>query len=67
MAHLRTVNNSTHGSILTSLHKYVPIVENPSCLQTTLASRVLQESSHTVPHVLLLQSFTRPSYRFVPP
>ena len=45
----------------------IPIVENPSCLQTTLASDVLQESSHTVPHVLLLQSSTRPSYRFVPP
>ena len=45
----------------------IPIGENPSCLHTTLASEVLQESSHAVPHVLLLQISTRPSYLCVPP
>lgn len=45
----------------------VPIDENPSCLHTTLASDVLQESSHTVLHVLLLQISTRPSYLCIPP
>ena len=46
---------------------WAPIAENPSCVHTTLASEVLQESSHTVPHALLLQISTRPSYWFVPP
>ena len=40
---------------------WVPIAENPSCVHATLASEVLQESSHTVPHALLLQISTRPS------
>ena len=45
----------------------IPIGEYPSCLHTTLASEVLQESSHAVPHVLLLQISTLPSYLCVPP
>ena len=45
----------------------VPVGENPSCLQATLASGVPQASSHTVPHVLLLQISTLPSPRFLPP
>ena len=43
------------------------IVENPSCLHTTLASGVPQKSSHTVPHVLALQISTRPSFGPLPP
>ena len=39
---------------------HVPIGENPSCLHATRASKVLHESSHTVPHALLLQISTRP-------
>ena len=48
-------------------NRYLPVGENPSCLQATLASGVPQASSHTVPHVLLLQISTLPSPRFLPP
>ena len=47
------------GSILT--HITIPAAENPSCLQTTLASRLVHPSSHTVPHTLSMQISTRPS------
>ena len=47
--------------------QYIPVEENPSCLQATCASVVPHESSHTVPHWLLLQTSTRPSRAFVPP
>ena len=39
----------------------IPKLLNPSCLQATMASWASQESSHTVPHVPLLQISTRPS------
>ena len=39
----------------------------PRCLQTTRASVVLQESSHTVPHTLLILTSTRPSRGLLPP
>ena len=38
-----------------------PVLGNPSCLQTTSASLKSQESSHTVPQVLLKHTSTRPS------
>ena len=47
--------------LCTYAHMTVPVGENPSCLHTTLASAVPQKSSHTVPHVLLMQTSTRPS------
>ena len=40
---------------------------NPSCLQTTRASLLSQESSHTVPQVLLKHTSTRPSSSVPPP
>ena len=43
-----------------------PVEENPSCLQTTMTSLLVQESSHTVPHVPLKQTSTRPSSSLVP-
>ena len=46
---------------------YWPAVPYPSCLQTTLASAVDQESSHTVPHTLFRQISTLPSSWFWPP
>ena len=50
------------------MYDTVPDVsENPNCLQTTLASTAVKESSHTVPHVLLLHSSTRPSRLLGPP
>ena len=45
----------------------LPVETNPSCLHTTTASLVFQESSQTVPHTLLLQISTRPSVMAVPP
>ena len=42
-------------------------LENPSCLQTTLASRASQRSSHTVPQALPLHTSTRPALELVPP
>ncbi len=39
----------------------IPAVENPSCRQTTLASIKPHPLSHTVPHIFLLQTSTRPS------
>ena len=42
-------------------------LENPSCLQTTLASRASQTSSHTVPQALPLHTSTRPALELVPP
>lgn len=49
-------------NMLTSLRvDFSPVVENPSCLHTTVASGVPQASSQTVPHWLLLQTSTRPS------
>ena len=41
--------------------KFSQAVGNSSCLQTTRASLTSQESSHTVPQVLLKQTSTRPS------
>ena len=55
------------------LHLYLPwlptcspIVENPSCLQTTAASCSSHSWSQTIPHVLLKHISTLPSYSFVP-
>ena len=45
----------------------LPEDEYPSCLQTTRASVELQKSSHTVPHLPLTQTSTRPSSTDVPP
>lgn len=45
----------------------IPVETNPSCLHTTTASMLPQESSQTVPHTLLLQISTRPSVIAVPP
>ena len=45
----------------------LPDEENPNCLQTTLASVELQKSSHTVPHLPLTQTSTRPSREEEPP
>ena len=39
----------------------------PSCLQTTVASMLSQESSHTVPHWSLMHTSTLPSYWLEPP
>ena len=45
----------------------IPVLENPSCPQATLASLVSQKSSQTVPHMLLLHISTRPSDDVDPP
>ncbi len=45
----------------------LPVVANPSCVQTTLASAAPQKSSHTVPQALLLQISTRPWFEVLPP
>lgn len=45
----------------------LPATENPSCLQTTLASTLSHPSSHTVPHVSFRQISTRPSRSVLPP
>lgn len=45
----------------------LPVSEYPSCLQTTLASGVPQESSQTVPQLLFKQTSTRPSKLLLPP
>ena len=42
-------------------------LENPACLQATLASGWPQKSSQTVPHCWLLHTSTRPSLSAVPP
>ena len=42
-------------------------LEYPSCLQATLASTASQPLSHTVPHALLWQTSTCPSFGRVPP
>lgn len=44
----------------------IPVVEIPSCLQTTIASALLQKSSHTLPHWLLTHTSTLPSKSYVP-
>ena len=45
-----------------------PRMEYPSCRHTTVASILLHESSHTVPHTLLLiQISTLPSFGMLPP
>ena len=43
------------------------LVGYPNCLQTTCASAVSHESSHTVPQLLLKHTSTLPSYMFDPP
>ena len=42
------------------------LVPRPSCLHTTLASVLSQESSQTVPHTPLWHSSTLPSLEFAP-
>ena len=58
-----TKSGVNNAGLITSLYfnQPIPVDTNPSCLHATLASEVLQESSHTVPHALLLQISTRPS------
>ena len=46
--------------------KFSQALGNSSCLQTTRASLSSQESSHTVPQVLLKQTSTRPSVGMSP-
>ena len=55
-----------HVCGLVSEHVYMPVDENPNCLQATFASFVPQKLSQTVPHVSLTQISTRPSSTFVP-
>jgi len=43
------------------------VPEYPSCLQATRASKELQKSSHTVPHMLKRHISTRPRSGLVPP
>ena len=43
------------------------MVEYSSCLHTTVASRVPQRSSHTVPQFRFQHNSTRPSVGAVPP
>ena len=45
----------------------LPVVEYPSCRQTTVASVLPQPSSHTVPHTLFIQISTLPSLGTPPP
>lgn len=45
----------------------LPVLKNPSCRQTTLASLVDHDSSQTVPHVSFQQTSTLPSYMSDPP
>ena len=49
------------------LNNSLPAVGKSSCLQTTSASLISHESSHTVPHTPLEHSSTRPSIGVVPP
>jgi len=51
---------SSHGG-------YIPWGEYPFCLQTTAASVSSQDSSHTVPHVLLMHTSTLPIVGFLSP
>ena len=53
--------------IVTLIRSHLPEEENPACLQTTCASIELQWSSHTVPHMPLTQTSTRPSRDDEPP
>ena len=43
------------------------VLEYPSCLQVTLASKVDHKSSQTVPHMLKRQISTRPRSGLLPP
>ena len=51
----------------TMVHNSHPVVAYPSCLQTTVASGLLQLLWHTVPQALLMHTSTLPSYWEVPP
>lgn len=44
----------------------LPVVDIPSCLHTTIASVLLQKSSHTLPHWLITHTSTLPSKSYVP-
>ena len=44
----------------------LPSAENPSCRHVTWASSVFHESSHTVPHRLLMHISTLPSVLLPP-
>ena len=46
---------------------YLPFLENPSCLQTMLASSGPKSSSHTVPHSSPIHTPTLPSLGTLPP
>ena len=56
-----------YSSLMYKNFKYLLVVMNPSCLQTTLASLLSHPSSHTVPHSLLIQISTLPSKGLKPP
>lgn len=45
----------------------LPSGENPSCVQTTVASWSSHMSSHTVPYRPPMHTSTRPSYTVLPP
>ena len=51
----------------TMVHNSHPVIVDPSCLQTTEASGLLQLLWHTVPQPLLMHTSTLPSYWEVPP
>jgi len=69
-SHICLVRQSTRSCVLVGggimmgirayVHWYSLYLENPSCLQATLASLASQKSSHTVPHWLFMQTSTRP-------
>ena len=66
--HLENDNITNNFDLSVTLNTNVlPEGENPSCLQATVASKVDQKSSHTVPQTSFQQISTRPSYGVVPP
>ncbi len=55
-------------STLSCNHAFsLPVPENPSCLQATLASAVPKPASQAVPQALLLQTSTLPVRALLPP
>ena len=56
-----------HVQWLHHWYSFRPWLEYPSCLHTTVASSLLQPSSHTVPHSLFIQISTLPSFWMLPP
>lgn len=57
---------TTGTHVVWNIHTHTPVLENPSWAHTTPASLLSQKSSHTVPHVPLRHTSTRPSLSFPP-